>query len=97
MEWEAYNRNTAKGMIGTFSTDGPYLRWQSEDGQENMFIEVKDIVLGDDKMYVKHRSGLQYYFEKAEEPNGKKGQIRRGHTKSGNGPGDQKSSQRSGR
>ncbi len=96
MEWEAYNHNTAKGMTGTFSTEGVYLRWQSDDGQENMFIEVKDIVMNEEKMYVRHRSGLQYYFEKVEDHNGKKGQIGRGNSSHSNGTRNKKITQRSG-
>jgi len=65
-EWEAFNKNTAKGLVGTFSADGVYLRWQSTDGQENLHIEVKDMLVTEGRMWIKHRSGLQYWFEKEE-------------------------------
>lgn len=94
-EWEQNNGNPAKGLVGTFTQDGPYLRWQSEDGQENMFIEVIDIEVSDvgsqRRVYIKHRSGLQYFFKKAEEQNGTKGKIGGRNPSHGNGQGNKKS------
>lgn len=74
MEWEAYNKNTAKGLVGKFSVDGRYLKWQADEpiNPETIFMEVKDIEEVNGRLWIKHRSGLQYWFEKVEDTNGTK-------------------------
>ncbi len=62
--WEQYNENNAKNKIGSFGTEAQYLVWQSDDAREHLFIEVKEYRINDDTLYIKHRSGLEYWFKK---------------------------------
>ena len=63
-EWEKNNRNGAKGMVGEFSEEKRYLVWQSDDGKETLFMEVKEIRTDGITLYIRHRSGLEYWFTK---------------------------------
>lgn len=64
-EWERLNKNEARGMTGKFSSVGPtILRWDSLDGTITMLAEVKEIRSKDNMLYVRHRSGLEYWYTK---------------------------------
>lgn len=65
-EWEKYNENNAKNKLGEFGTEAQYLVWKSDDSRETLFMEVKDIRVTDKQVYVRHRSGLEYWFGKEE-------------------------------
>lgn len=63
-QWEQYNENNAKNKVGEFGTEAQYLVWKSDDSRESLFMEVKEIKETNDTLYIRHRSGLEYWFKK---------------------------------
>ena len=84
-EWENWNVNTAKNKVGSFKEDRHYLRWDSEDGSETLFMEVKELLEYRDSLYVRHRSGLEYWFDKEVDDGKIKKTSRRRYPATGNG------------
>lgn len=65
-EWEQYNENPAKNKVGDFSPCGAYLKWETMDGKVSLFMEVKTIFKKNQVLFIRHRSGLCYWFVSAE-------------------------------